>query len=189
MANLTRLLLGVVFLSAVAWADQPGAQLGEKLAPFYSPPAEFAGKLGDYKSPLVFADGTPVKAKGDWQRRRKEILDTWHQRLGPWPPLVEKPAVKTLETIERDGYMEQHVHVQISPEGQVADGYLLVPPGKGPFPAVFVPFYEPLTSIGSGDKGHGTHDYGLQLVKRGFVTLSIGTPGSVENIGRIRDNS
>ena len=32
----------------------------------------------------------------------------------------------------------------------MADGYLLVPKGSGPFPAVFVPFYEPLTSIGQG---------------------------------------
>ena len=38
-------------------------------------------------------------------------------------------------------------------------------------PAVLVPFYEPLTSIGRGDKGRGvgTHDYGLQLLKRGFA--------------------
>ena len=35
-----------------------------------------------------------------------------------------------------------------------------------------------------GKKGHGTHDYGLQLVRRGFVTLSIGTPGSLESIGK-----
>jgi dienelactone hydrolase len=112
-------------------------------------------------------------------------LETWHKRLGAWPPLVERPTVKRLETVEKEGYVQHHVHVQISPEGKLADGYLLMPPGKGPFPAVLVPFYEPLTSIGEGPqgKGRGTHDYGLQLVKRGFVTLSIGTPGSVEKIG------
>jgi hypothetical protein len=81
----------------------------------------------------VFADGSRVKSPEDWARRRKEILDTWQRRLGAWPPLVEKPVVKTLESVQRDGYSEHHVHVQISPEGQVADGYLLVPPGKGPF--------------------------------------------------------
>jgi dienelactone hydrolase len=176
--------LGAALLPAVALSAEPAADLRQKLEPFYTPPAEFAGKLGDYKSPLVFADGSPVKTPEDWARRRKEILNTWHARLGPWPPLVEKPAVKTMETVDRDGFTEHHVHVQISPEGQVADGYLLVPLGTGPFPAVLVPFYEPLTSIGRGQKGHGTHDYGLQLVKRGFVTLSIGTPGSVENIGQ-----
>ena len=58
------------------------------------------------------------------------------------------------------------------------------PRGTGPFPAVLVPFYEPLTSIGQGAKGKaGTHDYGLQMVKRGCVTLSIGTPGSLDKLG------
>jgi len=58
-------------------------------------------------------------------------------------------------------------------------GMLLVPTGKGPFPAVLVPFYEPGTSVGRPPvAGKGTFgDYGLQLAKRGFVTLSIGSPG------------
>jgi dienelactone hydrolase len=184
---LLSLIILVVCAAAVSQvaADEPAARdaLWQKIKGHFQPPKEFDGTFGSYKSPLVFADGSKVKSADDWSRRRKEILETWRQRLGAWPPLVEKPTVKTLETVERDGYSEQHVHVQISPEGQMADGYLLVPPGKGPFPAVLVPFYEPLTSIGRGEKGHGTHDYGLQLVKRGFVTLSIGTPGSVENIG------
>jgi dienelactone hydrolase len=174
-------------LSSLASAAEPAqrrAELEKQLAPYYEPPAEFAGQFGDYKSPLKFADGSEVKTKEDWAKRRAEILKTWHERLGPWPPLVEKPKVERLETVDRETYAEVHVHVQVSPEGQVADGYLLVPPGDGPFPAVLVPFYEPLTSIGRGNSGQGTHDYGQQLVKRGFVTLSIGTPGSVENIGK-----
>jgi outer membrane protein assembly factor BamB/dienelactone hydrolase len=157
--------------------------LWRELEPFTEPPTEYAGQFGPYRSPLKFADGTIAKTPADWGRRRKEILETWHRRLGPWPPLIERPEVKTLETAERDGYVERHVHVQISSDGKLADGYLLVPEGSGPFPAVFVPFYEPLTSIGKGEKGRGTHDYGLQLVRRGFVTLSIGTPGSIEKIG------
>jgi dienelactone hydrolase len=174
----------VLAWAAAAETGQRRAELEKRLAPYYQPPAEFAGQLGEYKSPLKFADGSEVKSKEDWAKRRAEILKTWHERLGPWPELVEKPKVERLETVDREGYSEIHVHVQVSPEGQVADGYLLVPPGDGPFPAVLVPFYEPLTSIGRGKSGQGTHDYGQQLVKRGFVTLSIGTPGSVENIGK-----
>lgn len=182
--------LAVVFASfglASGTADEPRGRdaLGQKLAKYTEPPAEFVGKLGAYRSPLGFADGKRVQSPADWARRRQEILITWHRRLGAWPPLVERPTVKRLETVERDGYVQHHVYVQISPEEIVADGYLLVPHGRGPFPAVLVPFYEAKTSIGEGAKGRGkgTHDYGLQLVKRGFVTLSIGTPGSVENIG------
>jgi dienelactone hydrolase len=164
---------------------RPSETLWKKLAPFAQPPEEFAGKLGTYRSPLKFADGELVKTPVDWKCRREQILTTWHKRLGPWPPLVDKPAVKKLEKVERDGYTETKVQIQASPEGRWVDGYLLVPKGPGPFPAVVVPFYEPLTSIGRGDKGRGvgTHDYGLQLVKRGFVTLSIGTPGSLDRLG------
>lgn len=159
--------------------------LWTKIEPYAKPPEEFAGEPGAYRSPLSFADGSVAKSPADWARRRDEIAKSWHKRLGSWPPLVERPAVKKLSTVERDGFVEHKVQVQASPDGKWVDGYLLIPRGKGPFPAVVVPFYEPLTSIGRGAKGRGmgTHDYGLQLVKRGFVTLSIGTPGSLDNLG------
>ncbi len=185
--RILNLLASVAFLALfaprTAWAAEAAQDrdvLRQRLERFFQPPAEFAGQFGPYRSPLRFADGAAVKTPEDWARRRQEILDTWHRRMGVWPPLVERPEVKRLESVECPGYVQHHVHVQVSPEGQLADGYLLIPAGTGPFPAVFVPFYEALTSIGQGKKGHGTHDYGLQLVRRGFVSLSIGTPGSVE---------
>lgn len=185
---ITRRLLASLFVFAgctgMASADEPrsAAELWSKLEKYTQPPAEFAGQYGPYRSPLKFADGTPVKSTEDWSRRRREILELWTKRLGPWPAQIERPTVKRLESVERDGYVEHHVHVQVSPDGRTAEAYLLIPSGRGPFPAVFVPFYEPQTSIGRGTKGRGTHDYGLQLVQRGFVTLSIGTPGPVEKI-------
>jgi len=157
--------------------------LWQRLEKYFQPPAEFAGQPGPYRSPLRFADGTAVNTREEWARRRAEILGTWHRRLGGWAPLVEQPEVKQLETVERGGYTRHHIRVQVSSEGDVADGYLLIPPGSGPFPAVLVPFYEPLTSIGEGKNGRDTHDYGLQLVRRGFVTLSVGTPGPGDRIG------
>ena len=178
------ILAAFLLLAAGAAAfDRPATPeaLWKKLAPFARPPAEFAGKFGPYRSPLKFADSSVARNAADWARRRGEILKTWHRRLGPWPPLVKRPTVKKLGKVERGGYTEYKVQVQALPEGKWLEGYLLIPDGPGPFPAVVVPFYEPLTSIGRGDKGRGvgTHDYGLQLVKRGFVTLSIGTPGSL----------
>lgn len=177
------MVLWFLFLSAAFAQDAEKDKLWQQIKPFTTPPAEFAGKLGDYRSPLLFKDGTRVESAEAWQRRRKEIAAQWQERLGPWPALLEKPSLKRSESVEKDGYTQHRVQVQISSDGKQADGYLLVPKGQGPFPAVFVPFYEPQTSIGEGKKGQGTHDYGLQLVKRGMVTLSIGTPGSFENIG------
>lgn len=52
--------------------------------------------------------------------------------------------------------------------------YLLTPDGEGPFPAVLVVYYEPETGAGLGE---ALYDFGLQLARRGFVTLSIGPPG------------
>jgi dienelactone hydrolase len=176
-----------VAISPIGDAGEPAAAdaLWKKLEPFAKPPAEFAEQLGAYKSPLQFADGSVAKTPADWSRRREEIAKTWHRRLGAWPPLVERATIKKLAKVEHDGHTEFKVQVQASPDGKWVDGYLLIPKGNGPFPAVVVPFYEPLTSIGQGAKGRGvgTHDYGLQLVKRGFVTLSIGTPGSLDKLG------
>jgi len=181
-------LAGLLLLATVVVKADPPADaeaLWKKLEPFTKPPEEFAGKFGTYASPLKFADGSSAKTPADWDKRRAEIAKTWHQRLGAWPELVAKPVMKRLESIERDGYTEHRVQVQASPNGQWVDGYLLIPKGKGPFPAVVIPFYDALTSIGRHpkDRGAGTHDYGLQLVKRGFVTLSIGTPGSLDKLG------
>lgn len=172
-------------LKQTARADEPPANdaLWRQIEPFTHPPAEFADKLGPYRSPLKFDDGSEVKSADDWPRRRKEIFEKWQRRLGAWPPLVERPTVTEIESAEREGYTERHVHVQVGPQRAFADGYLCLPKGEGPFPAVLVPFYEPLTSIGRGEKGHGTHDYGLQLVRRGFVTLSIGTPAALDELG------
>jgi len=179
------LLLASIPCSApTAKADDSDREaLWQRIEKYTAPPAEFAGQFGTYRSPLKLADGTPVRTVDDWNRRRAQILEIWHRRLGPWPPLVERPTVTRVESVERDGFVEHKVQVQISGDGKLVDGYLLIPRGAGPFPAVFVPFYEPLTSIGRGAKGQGTHDYGLQLVRRGFVTLSIGTPGALESIG------
>jgi dienelactone hydrolase len=176
--------VALVYIATSSFAAEPDREaLAAKLKPYYTPPREYADDFGTYRSPLKFFDGSQAKTKDDWKRRRAEIAQRWQERLGAWPPLVETPKVEIVGTEQRQGYTEHHVHVQVSSDGKTADGYLLIPAGEGKFPAVLVPFYEPLTSIGRGQKGQGTHDYGLQLVKRGFATLSIGTPGSFEKIG------
>lgn len=174
-------LLHANYVSGDERVSQP--RLEKLLARYYAPPEEFAGDSGEYTSPLLFADGRRVRSPSDWQQRRTEILKSWHQRLGAWPPLIDEPTVEWVQSVERDGFIQHKVRIQISAKGQMVEGYLLKPQGNGPFPAVLVPFYEPLTSIGEGKKGRGTHDYGLQLARRGFVTLSIGTPGALESIG------
>ena len=136
--NLGRLRLLLAALLPVAMpamgADQPTSRqaLWKKLEPFTRPPPEFEGQLGPYRSPLLFADNTVAKTPADWAKRRDEILNTWQKRLGAWPPLVERPAVKRLEAIKHDGYTSYRVQLQIAPEGMWAEGYLLIPNGSRP---------------------------------------------------------
>ena len=146
------------------------------------PPPEFTDDFGAYRSPLKFADGRAVKNAAGWPARRAEILKSWHGRLGTWPALLEKPHIEIRATERRENFTQHKVRVDTGPGARRGDGYLLVPDGVGPFPAVLVVFYEPETGAGLNPKSQ-LRDFAYQLVKRGFVTLSIGTPGALDHPG------
>jgi len=137
------------------------------------PPMEFKGKLGEFRSPLIFDDGTRVTKAADWPRRREEILRYWHRVMGPWPAVLTKPKVEVLREEPRENFWQQRIRIELA-HGQMEEAWLLLPSGTGPFPAVLVLYYEPETSVGLKNK---ERDFGLQLARRGFVTLNIGTPG------------
>src|SRR5688572_15576616 len=117
------------------------------LLPFFTPPPEFKDDFGHYAPPLVFANGSKVASKADWTRRRAEILNIWTGYLGEWPALIEKPHVEYVNRTHRENFVQHRIRVEVAP-GQMLEGYLLVPNGHGPFPAVIVPYYEPESSIG-----------------------------------------
>jgi dienelactone hydrolase len=94
--------------------------------------------------------------------------------MGPWPPVIERPKLEFLAQRRRDNFTQHRVRLEIAPN-QTGEGWLLVPDGAGPFPAVLVVFYEPDTSVGQGRDARC--DFGVQLARRGFVTLNLGTPG------------
>jgi len=145
-----------------------------RIAPFFRPPAELTHQFGPYQSPLTFDDGHPVESAAAWLRRRQEILQCWHQNMGSWPNLIAKLCVELLDTQQREDFTQHRVRLEIAPQ-QTMEGYLLIPAGQAPFPAVLVPYYEPETSIGVGKAE--LRDFASQLARRGFVTLSIGAPG------------
>jgi hypothetical protein len=146
-----------------------------ELTDIYFPPSEFAKDFGTYRSPLLFADGHRAKTAAEWAARRKEILQTWVRIIGPWPEPLANPKFERLESTNRENFVQQRVRVEIV-AGRMTTGYLLVPVhGRDRrMPAVIIPFYEPETSIGAGKP---LLDFGYQLARRGFVTLSIGSPG------------
>ena len=143
----------------------PGA-----IASAFEPPAAFREDLGDYRSPLIFNDGRPVRDPADWQARRREILGAWHAIMGAWPALIDRPKVEVIGTQHRENFEQRRVRVEVA-QGRTMEGYLLVPDLRGPAPAVLVVFYEPESAIGEGKPGR---DFALRLARRGFVALSLG---------------
>lgn len=149
------------------------ARLPPELARLFAPPPEFAEKFGAYRSPLLFEDGSRVAAPADWTRRAAEIRKRWEELIGRWPALIEKPRVEFLESKPREEFIQHRVRIEIAP-GQTLDGLLLIPKIAGKLPAVLVPFYDADSGAGLGKP---RRDFGYQLTRRGFVTLSIGSPG------------
>ena len=143
----------------------------KSLSPHFSPPPQWKNQYGDYASPLVFRNGNAVSTPLDWQRRRAELLSEWQQRLGPWPPLITDPVIETLDSERREDFVQHRIRFLWTPQ-QKTIGYLLVPQAAAPLPAVITVFYEPETAIGQGKP---FRDFAVQLARRGFVTLSIGT--------------
>lgn len=162
------------------------------MRPWFFPPAGQTLTSERYASQLRFYDGRPVRTPADWPARRAEILAYWHREMGPWPELLARPRTELSERQERGGGVIQYrIELEVAP-GVMQHGYLLLPPQAGRRPAVVVGFYAPEVSVAyagprpltgqaekmltTGEKGQG-RDFGLQLARRGFVTLSIGTPG------------
>lgn len=153
---------------ADAWTD---------IAPYFKPPAEFADNLGAYRSPLKFYDGRAVKSATDWPARRREILTRWNGLLGEWPPLLTDHQFELLESIRRENFTQHKVRFRWTPTEKTT-GYLLIPDGHGKRPAVITVYYEPETAIGLGSP---LRDFALQLARRGFVTLSLGSTETSNN--------
>ena len=173
---LAYLLVAAAIAPGACAAELSAEEIWQRIGPGFAPPAEYAGNLGKYRSPLVFYDGRPVQSAADWAQRRREILARWHEMMGPWPPVIEHPQVEVLETTSREDFVQHRVRFAWVP-GEMTEGYLLVPPGDRPRPAALVVFYEPETAIGLGKP---MRDFAYQLTRRGFVTLSIGTTAATQ---------
>jgi len=158
----------VLFLAGPALAQPPA-----EIAPYFAPPKEFAAAFGDYRNPLLFNDGSKVTDAAGWAKRRAEILATWTDLMGEWPAVIDAPKAEWLTPVKKDGYTRFAAKIEVAPGRVSDDAILLVPDGKGPFPAVVVVFYDAKTGAGEGKEPE--RDFARQLAKRGFVALSFGS--------------
>ncbi|AEL27077.1 hypothetical protein Cycma_3354 [Cyclobacterium marinum DSM 745] len=149
----------------------------QKIAPYFKVPDKYKGDRGSFRDPFTFDDQSKVTSLEDWKKRRNEILTSWHAYMGEWPKFIENPNYEVLYSINKADYIQKKIRFEWVP-GQMTHGYLLVPYQANNLPAVVTVYYEPETAIGEGKE---ERDFALQLVKRGFVTLSIGTTETTEN--------
>jgi hypothetical protein len=179
-AILVTTFVALAAVASVGLAEEPSAAWSAMEA-FFVPPAEYRGKLGEYRSVLRFDDGSPVRSTADWARRRAEILRYWHGAMGAWPPLVEKPRIEYRKREHVENFTRHEIDIEVARDRIVASQYLLVPDGNGPFPAVVVPWYNAADGAGMNEKQRDRVDFGYQLAKRGFVALCIGEIGPVRS--------
>ncbi|MBX3239290.1 MAG: prolyl oligopeptidase family serine peptidase [Chitinophagaceae bacterium] len=138
---------------------------------YFTVPDSLQNDFGGYRSPLLFNNGAPVKTKKDWQRRKKEILTDWETYLGKWPAPMKSQSFHYIDSIIHNDHIQYTVEFSWTPNEKTT-AYLLVPRTPGIKAAVVTVFYEPGTAIG---EGRPNRDFAIQLVKRGFITLSLGT--------------
>lgn len=152
---------------------EPESEAWKKIYALFTPPEAFRTEPGRGRSVLAFEDGRTVKTAADWTRRRAEILKGWHEILGPWPPLLENPRVRFLGKEAADGFVRHKVEVEVAPD-RYAPGYLLIPDGAGPFPAILDVFYYPEDGAGLKPERRGQNDFGYQAARRGIAALCLG---------------
>ncbi len=120
------LTLFLLSLSASLLADDTPSDAWKQIAPHFSPPKKFAKDFGDFRSPLKFTDGQPVRSVDDWKKRRAELLKQWQDLLGHWPPLITKPKVEVLDSKRRENFQQLHIRFKWTPN-EFTNGYLLIP--------------------------------------------------------------
>ncbi|WP_127579871.1 alpha/beta hydrolase family protein [Paenibacillus koleovorans] len=128
-----------------------------------------------------------VASIADWETKRSEIRRKWLDTIGGIPEKVPS-LVKILdETVELN-----HTRVHLTYDtvfGDVVTAYLLVPNNRAQnqiLPAIVAA--HPTSSIGKAEvatvQGKFDHQYGLELVSRGYVVLA---PDTITAGERLKD--
>src|SRR5690606_33846831 len=135
-------LAGAIFVPSQASSQEPSGgsaasqprmlpprsedELWAILKPHFEPQDEYRDG-GPYRPPRRFTDGSPGKRAPDWNRRRQELLDTWHDLMGSWPAPLGNPAIELREAQQRGDLTQYEVRLDIAP-GMKHRGILLMPP-------------------------------------------------------------
>src|SRR5580704_2338244 len=107
-------LIAVFLLGACAWTLAGAGQDQRKAA------ADLP-EIKELPNPFTFVDGSPVKTKADWERRRQEIKELFQDyEYGHMPPKPQKMTVKKGERVtdEANKVIIQKLAVTLEHEGK-----------------------------------------------------------------------
>jgi dienelactone hydrolase len=120
-----------------------------------------------------------------WQDRRAQTLESMQLVMGPLPDRsdLESLDVEVLQTVRVDGIERRRISY-LAEQGDRVPAYLLIPEGLvNPAPAMLC--LHQTTAIGKNEPaglgGKPDLHYGLELAKRGYVTLIPDYPGFGDN--------
>src|SRR5207253_1287880 len=128
-----------------------------------------------YRSPS--GEATPVKSVADWQKRRASILEAMQKVMGPLPGKEKRCAleVRTEEEADCGDYLRRLMSYNSEPGSRVS-AYLLIPKkALSPKPPAVLALHQ-THSLGQkvvvGLGGSTNDEYGVELVRRGYVVLA-----------------
>ena len=121
----------VVLIAGVVYAAPPGVK--------DLPSVDQLPAVAELPNPFVFNDGSPVRTRDDWTRRRQELLAAifYYQygHLPPAPPSIAAREVSS-KSIEALGAVEKEIVLSMADGRIEITVFLTIPAGKGPFPAI-----------------------------------------------------
>ena len=96
--------------------------------------------IKELPDPFLMNNGTRVRTKADWAKRRKEIKAMiLYYQYGHMPPAPTNITAKELssETVYNDSATKKHILLSMGPKRQVKINVgIIIPKGKGPFPVI-----------------------------------------------------
>src|SRR5260370_35641553 len=107
-------VVAVLVLGAVACALAGAGQGARK-------PAAELPEIKELPNPFTFADGSPVRTREDWPRRRAELKDLFQDYMyGHMPPKPQKMSVKRAEPVKdaTNKVTIQDLEVKLEHEGK-----------------------------------------------------------------------
>jgi dienelactone hydrolase len=125
---------------------------------------------------LVTAGGKKITTPTDWQKARQTLQEAWLAHLGKPPAKPARLDVRLEKTEAMDGYQRQLLRFHSEGEDRIL-AYLLTPQGlkegeKRPAVVVFHPTTADTLKEPVGLGKRTEHALALQLVRRGYITLS-----------------